>query len=76
MLVELDEKGESVTMCKMLDYAEEKGMKRGITQGIQALIEASCEFGQTYEATLEKVMEKFELDPEEANKKMKQYFGN
>lgn len=75
-------KGEEVTMCVLLDYAENKGIRKGISQGIsqgietgiQSLIEASREFGQSYEATAEKVMTKFHLDFGEADGKMKKYW--
>lgn len=81
-LAGMKEKGEDVTMCVLLDYAENKGIKRGFSEGIsqgietgiQSLIEASREFGQSYEATAEKVMAKFHLDFGEADGKMKKYW--
>lgn len=85
------EKGEDVTMCILLDYAENKGVQRGIhegiaqgitqgiTQGIEtgirAVIEVSRELGQSYELTLEKVMEKFQLDSVQAGERMSKYWN-
>lgn len=74
----MKEKGEDVTMCTLLDYAENKGVQRGIHEGIEtgicAMIEAFQEFGQPYELTMEKVMEKFQLDSQEAAGRMQRYW--
>lgn len=91
-LAAMKEKGEDITMCILLDYAENKGVKRGldegirqgiaqgITQGVEsgirALIEASREFGQPYDVTAEKVMEKFQLDSVQTSERMRKYWGN
>lgn len=82
----MKEKGEGVTMCTLLDYAENKGVERGISQGIsqgiaqgmergiQTLIETYEEFGQSYDVTVNKVMEKFQLDSQEAGERMQRYW--
>lgn len=71
--------GEDLNMCILLDYAEDKGVKRGISQGIETgikgLIEAYAEIGQPYEATASKVMEKFHLSPPDAEERMKKYWN-
>lgn len=79
-------KEEDITMCSMLDYAENKGAQRGLEQGlqeglqeglqkgIQALIEAGLAFGQTYDSTLNMVMEKYSMDAETAKEKMQLYW--
>lgn len=75
-LAAMKEKGEDITMCILLDYAENKGVKRGLDEGIRALIEASREFGQSYDVTAEKVMEKFQLDSVQTSERMRKYWGN
>ena len=71
-------KGENVTMCSLLDYAENKGIQAGIEQGIEhgvrALIEAGRAFGQSYDSTMDMVIEKYSFDMETAQKKMEQYW--
>lgn len=68
-------KGEDVTMCVLLDYAENKGISQGIETGIRSLIEAYREIGQSYEATAGKVMEKFHLDQAAAGERMDRYWN-
>ena len=67
-------KEEDVTMCSMLDYAENKGLEQGLQKGIQALIEAGFAFGQTYDSTFNMVMEKYSMDAETAKEKMQLYW--
>lgn len=66
--------GDEVSMCSMLDYAENKGIEKGIEKGFQVLIEAGVEFGQTYDSTMKMVMEKFSVDAETAREKMGCYW--
>lgn len=69
-----EEKGEDITMDRMLDYVENRGIARGVEIGIQALIEAYGEAGISYDVTTKKVMEKFGLDRRKARQKMKKYW--
>lgn len=43
-------------------------------RGIQVLIEAGQQFGQSFDSTLEIVMEKYSMDMETVQKKMKRYW--
>lgn len=72
------EKGGRVTMCSLLDYAENKGIQAGVEKemekGIQALIEAGQQFGQSYDSTLEMILDKYSMNAETARQKMRQYW--
>ena len=72
------EKGESVMSCSMLDYAENKGIKKGnkkgIREGTRALIESCRELGQSYDSTLQRIMDKFSLSRSEAEARMREYW--
>lgn len=67
-------KGESITMCEVLDQVENRGIKKGISQGILAFVKLCQEFGCSAEETADRLMKEFHLTKEAADTNIARYW--
>ena len=65
-ILEIEKKGNGVTMCNLADALENKGKQQGIQQGIVAFVETLKEIGKTNDFIISKLIEKFGLSETEA----------
>ena len=59
---------EGLTMNKMLDEIEERGVEKGVAKGISVLVKTLREYGNDNETIISKLIENFSLTEEEAKK--------
>lgn len=59
---------EGLTMNRMLDEIEERGIEKGVAKGIKVLVKTLREYGNDNETIIKKIEENFSLSEEEARK--------